>query len=123
MKYTAEQFAALRDDELNQILTAIEAGHEWYRFAELNDSGTTFHLGDRLGEPYHLDVVDYCNDTAATMKLAFTHDVTYVKALGAAVHKLDAGCMCFEYEFSAADTKPLRAIVCCLILVLQERDS
>lgn len=97
MKYTKEQLQAMSDFDVNKVLTKLITGY---------------------GLPASC-CLDYCNTPNDIMPLAFEYELN--------IHKTRCGdpeWMCSSrtnryYE----DLNPLRAIACCLILVLQELNA
>lgn len=129
MKYTKKQLQGMSDLEVNQALTAMVLGNPWLEFGELVNDGKEFHVANAIGEPFYCAVIDYCNNPSDIMPLAFEHGV------GVMPYDIDEdseeyleykdvwfsqkGVLDHEQSFDCKN--PLRAIACCLILVLQER--
>lgn len=101
------------DAELNQTLTGILFKLDQW---DLADSGRCFFMEDAKGELHIQSVVSYCTDWNATMPLAVEHKVSIIPSIkedyyraipviGGAVHSKN----------------PLRAIVICLIKVLESK--
>lgn len=133
MKYTAEQLGAMTDYELNQGLTLYAAGGDWLEYADFTDCGVNgafYTLHNIVGDPYHLDVVDYCSNAGVTMPLAFAHGISIIKVRnGYVACKYDVYIDIGGFDdidgicadgIQCGHANPLRATVCCLILVLQE---
>lgn len=119
MKYTKEQLQAMSDFEIGKSL-AIECG-------KVIASEQYFHYGDRdenvvllfpAGESFNI------NNPADIMPLAFKHNISIISGDGGKTWWAEYATeinhqfiMCSKQ--SCQDVSPLRAIACCLILVLQ----
>ena len=95
MKHKPEQLAGMSDGELNKILAEITEDYCWF-----------------LGS-YH---PDYCTDWAATGPLMVEHAINLNKL------KCEINWLADKCDSYARSTNPLRAVVECLILVLQENE-
>lgn len=133
MKYTKEQLQEMSDFEVNKALAAMlgalkepPAGH----VTEVNEDALCYRGG--IDGNYFRLHERYCSDVESIMPLAFEHKISLVfncvycepvmweavKGAHLGIHDGD-----FLYDMVYPDTSPLRAIACCLILVLQERDK
>lgn len=107
------------DAELNQTLTGILFKLDQW---DLADSGRCFFMEDAKGELHIQPVVSYCTDWTATMPLSIEHKVNIQWALN---DNFMVSCR-NVYGRSAPtqgdlSTNPLRAIVICLIKVLESK--
>lgn len=114
MKYTAEQLGAMPENELNGVLRRLVYG----------DDKDVIRLN-----------IDFCNDAGATMALALDQALSINVACQFDYHLGDGKWVVSEYVAACHgmtidvggkyfnDDNPLRAAVCCLILVLQERNA
>lgn len=118
MKYTKEQLQAMSDFEIGKAL-AIECG-------KVIASEQYFHYGDRdenvvllfpAGDSFNI------NNHADIMPMAFERGVSIVKTdnenLWLAMSAAYRLSVFRQAEIMVQDESPLRAIACCLILVLQ----
>jgi hypothetical protein len=99
MKYTKEQLDLMSDHTLNHALyTSLyyTSNHELPDFCP-----------------------EYCSNWSAIMPPAFEHDVVYLRNYKSAYSKING----HRHEYMFTHEKPQRAIACCLILVLQERQQ
>ena len=109
MKYTKEQLQAMSDFEVNKALCAL-LGKDVSGICELRNQMTGA-------------VTDFCNTPSDIMPLAFEHKIclisphSHTKAWGA--RQTDGGGLWSVSDYFYLDANPLRAIACCLILVLQ----
>lgn len=115
MKYTEEQLAGMSDFERN-----------CYIFKKLGGRGD-FHEGERGGLVFSNGlIINYCNNPNDIMPLAFENRVCVIsspKTHGdkwSAIWNAAGGKWSLD-DVSFHDKNPLRAIVCCLILVLQDK--
>lgn len=101
---TKEQLQTMSDFEVNKALAGMV-----YGYPENKDIAKRINSG----------AIDFCNAPSDIMPMAFEHHLT--------MHYVDNG---VDKKWFATkpyspdyfhDTAPLRAIACCLILVLQER--
>lgn len=126
--YTKEQLQAMSDFEANKAL-AIAQG----RYA--GDAGDWMPNGVKVSDEssFFYSEVDYCNSPNDIMPLAFEHGLSLVSLTdGYMASKCKTIFMeeayrnmkfCDPSDMEFAHENPLRAIACCLILVLQERDA
>ncbi len=106
---TREQLQAMSDFEVNKALAKI-----------ICKNHITYTRG--RGEMVYADdvKVDYCNTPNDIMPLAFEHRIRidwFTDGRCMAYFCSDADDICYQ------STQPLRAIACCLILVLQEHSK
>jgi hypothetical protein len=112
MKYTKDDLAKMSDFEINTAL--LDAAKIKWQVSAVDDEVVMTNSCS--------DVFDF-NDWALIMPLAVEHDVTYLKDDEAAYHQAHRLNGCFEFNLMVEDKSPQRAIACCLILVLQERQQ
>jgi hypothetical protein len=117
MKYTKEQLQAMSDRKIDCALCEIV--HDAEIVANLFNEGNHFAARTKSGVDFW--VPEYCNTPNDIMPLAFEHHLT--------VHYVDNG---YEHKWFATKpyspehfhhTNPLRAIACCLILVLSSDEN
>lgn len=115
MKHTPEQLSAMSDFELNKVLNDA-LGFKLVVDCD-NGAGEAAIFTNIHGE--HGSWVDYCTDWAATGPLMIEHGIVIMPSPNG-----DGYCAEHDGEIDAftTNTKPLRAVVECLILVLQERE-
>ena len=126
MKHTKEQLQGMSDLEINQTLTAYVLGNPWLYFGELVNDGKEFHVANAIGDPFYCSVINYCNNPSDIIPLAFEHKLT----ISPQIERFDipsAGLWVstdknWNGKYSVMDKNPLRAIACCLILVLQDKE-
>lgn len=110
---TKEQLQAMSDFDVNKALAVML----WFRLDNSQDGSTPEVLViRRTCDSLISTAVDYCNIPNDIMPLAFEHGVSFF-------HNVDSW-IAMKSMLSVAspsykDTNPLRAIACCLILVLQ----
>lgn len=129
MKYTKEQLQAMSDKEINTALATLvfDAQGAPYVINQTVALGKMDKLRqDCLGYelyPHAIDVIcgfgmriDYCNTPNDIMPLAFEYGVEYKKLPLTQKFAADSPS---DYHSRCVNENPLRAIACCLILVLQ----
>ncbi|MDP5205461.1 hypothetical protein ORI99_00150 [Alishewanella sp. SMS9] len=116
MKHTKEQLQGMSDFEVNYALADLIG------FKEIKKSGDSGLILDWHSTPpgFKINKADYCNNPSDIMPLAFEHGIHFGPQHKAwyAIH--DAS-MLSENPIEAESESPLRAIACCLILVLQDK--
>lgn len=134
MKYTKEQLQEMSDKEINTALATLVFDAQGAPYV-INQTVTLSKMDkmrqDCLGYelyPHAIDVIcgfgmrtDYCNNPSDIMPLAFEY------AIGVEVNPIRTEWLARTCDISMSsmsficyiDKKPLRAIACCLILVLQ----
>lgn len=124
MKYTKEQLQAMSDFEVNKALLLLTLEEDdlpvsWASGVEFyEDCGSIFQDSEEVGDyGRYVDTseIDYCNTANDIMPLAFEHDIAYLRTYKTAYCKIDGQ----KHKQHYTDESPLRAIACCLILVLQ----
>lgn len=115
MKYTKEQLQAMSDFEVNKALAELIFNnvHSVSQNSSVQDVVVFADKG--AGDIVAVAIVDYCNTPNDIMPLAFEHDIAYLKTYKTAYCKIDGQ----KHKQHYTDESPLRAIACCLILVLQ----
>lgn len=125
MKHTKEQLQGMSDFEVNKTLAVLLG----WRVAELDDQSgfltTAYHerypntiwagKPDHAWEQYCFTAMDCAGDL---MPLSFEHKICLI-------NESDGGWIAFLFdrdEFEFANENPLRAIACCLILLLQDKE-
>lgn len=108
---TKEQLQAMSDFEVNSTLADF-INVKW-QISAVDDE--CLMVG--------AEVLDYCNTPNDIMPLAFEHGISVIKAdnnnLWLAMSAADGESVFRQSEIMVQDESPLRAIACCLILVLQ----
>lgn len=129
-KLTKEQLQAMSDKQINTALATLVFDAQGAPYV-INQTVTLGKLDklrqDCLGYelyPHAIDVIcgfgmriDYCNTPNDIMPLAFEHSVSLIKMLSGWRACTNNGIYVVHFF---DDENPLRAVVCCLILVLQE---
>lgn len=115
MKYTKEQLQAMSDFDVNKAL-AIAKG----KYA--GDVGDWMPNGVKVNDEsgFFYTEMNYCNTPNDIMPLAFEHKLTLMPAViidDWGWQALKNNMLGVSHYYS--DKNPLRAIACCLILVLQ----
>lgn len=133
--YTKEQLQAMSDFEVNKSLHFIRLTQKERKDLEsIKFKSSSFEVRFKSGCNYLSHLKDYCNTPNDIMPLAFEYGVVINKAediedyegckgwvaSGGVQSWMDEVC---TYGEDCFDTSPLRAIACCLILVLQERNK
>lgn len=122
MKHTKEQLQGMSDFEVNCELAYLvsENVHSIYRETGGKDSVSIFKELDS-GELICCEIKDYCNNPSDIMPLAFEHGIHFGPQHKAwyAIHDTS---MLSENPIELENENPLRAIACCLILVLQDKE-
>ena len=124
MKYTKEQLQGISDLEVSKLLANI-LGVMWHlRPGEFRNRWSYCDNYEGLDG---VNLPDYCNNPSDIMPLAFEHGISLItvdksKSWFAECNSEvnDDFIMCSKVSFP--DSGPLRAIACCLILVLQDRE-
>lgn len=111
--YDKEQLAAMSDFEVNKILVHLVYKDLCIVRPIYTGSGVTITSSGNT-----LLTVDYCNNPNDIMPLAFEHGIHIGPDDGNWYAIYDA-LILSENLIDVDDKKPLRAITCCLILVLQ----
>lgn len=117
IKYTKEQLQWMSDLEVNKLLAEI-LGVSHYQEGELIFTSVK-HAGDNVTSIS--GVTNYCNNPSDIMPLAFEHKISLSHEFDgddwlATEHPI----MLFQDNtIRVSNENPLRAIACCLILVLQ----
>lgn len=123
---TFDQLQAMSDFEVNkalaQIVMLVLKKETW----TLNNDKDTVWFFNETTEKSR--VVDYCNTPNDIMPLAFEHRISLIENDDGytAYHKFSIyEDINYRIEHGAyfGDANPLRAITCCLILVLQEKQK
>ena len=125
MKYTKEQLQGMSDFERNSVLLnmlGLKVSEEQY--IEYSDRDERCVIVDKYSVAD--TVIDYCNNPSDIMPLAFEHKLT----ISPQIERFDipsAGLWVstdknWNGKYSVMDKNPLRAIACCLILVLQDKE-
>lgn len=129
MTYTKEQLQAMSDKEINTALATLVFDAQGAPY-DINQTVTLSKMDkwrqDCLGYelyPHAIDVIcgfgmriDYCNTPNDIMPLAFEHGIWIQSVDGRDGRYWTAGANTYH---AVQHKKPLRAIACCLILVLQ----
>lgn len=119
------KYETATDADLNHRLLELLHGpvvNHW----SLSDDETFIYDCGPTGEGfYKIELRDYCNDWNATMPLAIEHGVYYYPSKngyeGRVVTKQDRDG--HYYHQKSNEDKPLRAIVICLIKVLEAKND
>lgn len=126
---TKEQLQAMSDRQVDCALCEIV--HDSKIVANLFNEGNHFAAQTKEGVDFY--VPNYCNTPNDIMPLAFEHGISFLNAgnglMFTATNNYELLCdkRLSDPEFKEAggiyfiDVEPLRAIACCLILVLQEK--
>lgn len=111
---TFEQLQAMSDFEVNKAL-CIKLGYDVSGISEQRNMMTGA-------------VTDYCSNPNDIMPMAFEHNISIISCDGGntwwaeyATEINQQFIMCSEQSYQ--DANPLRAIACCLIIVLQEKQK
>ncbi len=122
MKHTKEQLAVIRDAQVDKELELLlnpKAEFIGQHYVDTGD-GIYSNVIKYPEWPYYRECPAYCRDVSEIMPLAFSNRIAiipYVKSLYIANCKIAGR----SEPLSYFDKNPLRAIVCCLILVLQNK--
>lgn len=118
MKHTKEQLQGMSNLEINRALAMVMGKYsgivgDWMpNGVKVNDESNIFY-SER----------DYCNNPSDIMPLAIKNELVCDFYCGKVYHQTpngdDYNYIKIEYNY---DENPLRAIACCLILVLQENN-
>lgn len=108
---TKEQLQAMSDFEVNKALCTL-IGKDVSGICELRNQMTGA-------------VTDFCNTPNGIMPLAFENGISLIKAdnenAWLAMAPAEYKSIFIQSEIMVQHERPLRAIACCLILVLQEK--
>lgn len=117
---TKEQLQAMSDFEVNKALAELiyRSVHSVSQNSSAQDAVVFADKG--AGDIVAVAIVGYCNNPSDIMPLAFEHGVSLIKMLSDWRACTNNG---IYVENSFDDKTPLRAIACCLILVLQEKQN
>jgi hypothetical protein len=116
MKHTKEQLQGMSDFERNKVLAELTKSS--HLSTKKNDIFVDcVDIVNTLGQV--LKTVDYMNNYSDVMPLAFKY-ITLIQELkdGWYVESKSKDVWCWSF----IDKSPMRAIVCCLILVLQDKE-
>ena len=114
---TKEQLQAMSDFEVNKALAEL-LGHKNCRKNPYSAEKVFFDASE--SSECESTAANYCNTPDDIMPLAFEHKICFSwKRNGLCLTHKDGGFINHDCQ----DTNPLRAIACCLILVLQEQSN
>ena len=119
---TKEQLQTMSDFEVNKALTEL-IGHSYVRtFNSLAPSLILVSGINQADGSRHKFCVDYCKEPNDIMPLAFEYGVYYYNGTACtAISDFIDGHVVFDEPYYFDAGRNLRAIACCLILVLQEQ--
>ena len=109
MKFTKEQLQGMSDFEVNRTLASLLYPDSWIARSIVTREEISIE-----NDEVCFVMVNYCNNPSDILPLAFQHKI--------GIHHFNRG-MWQAYtqgDLVCTNENPLRAIACCLILVLQE---
>ncbi len=128
-KLCKEELQSHSDSELAILLTNLILGKEWTLFSEITQDGQYLHLADTLGNPYFQKIIN-TNDFNVIIELMQLHNIGLDIAgellssnLPTAYHNIilaDIHGYVESADYFFPDQNPAKAVVCCLILKLQD---
>lgn len=128
-KLSKEEIQSYSDSELAALLTSLILGKDWTLYSEVTENGKFLEISDSIGNPYFYKIIDV-NDFNVIIELMTLHNIgldidgnllssnfptAYNNIILADIHGYVESA---AYFFS--DQNPAKAVVCCLILKLQD---
>ena len=118
-------YAQATDKELNNKLLELIHG-DVVNYWCLSDDETFIYDCGPIGEDFHkIEIKDYCNDWNATMPLAVEHKIYHQECNGFwdCGYSSGGGMFAAQTHYVTSNKNPLRAIVICLIKVLEAKNG
>lgn len=128
-KKSKEELQSYSDSELAILLTSLILGKEWILFSEITQDGEYLQLSDSLGYPYFQKIINIY-DFNVIIELMQLHNIgldidgeLLSSNIPTAYHNIilaDIHGYVESADYFFFDQKPAKAVVCCLILKLQD---
>ena len=119
MKFTHDQLLHMTDFQLNSTLATLLGLNLLPDEDPLhNDTAAVYHNGCN-SEEYNGTNIDYCNNVLDIMHLSFQYKIGCIPCGYKELWKARD----VNADFEVFSTNPLRAITCCLILLLQHLNN